>query len=55
MLWFRKGEVATDPVCLMKVEVENAKFKNAYKGKTYYFCSEHCLEQFLEEPEKYLS
>ncbi|KKQ89652.1 MAG: Heavy metal translocating P-type ATPase [Candidatus Curtissbacteria bacterium GW2011_GWC2_38_9] len=55
MLWFKKGEVETDPVCLMKVNRENAKITQVYKAKTYYFCSENCKEQFKQNPEKYSS
>lgn len=53
--WFKKEETVIDPVCLMKVKIANAKFQEVYKDKTYYFCSEGCKEQFLAEPEKYLS
>lgn len=55
MLFFKKEESETDPVCIMKVKVSNAKFQEVYKDKTYYFCSEGCKEQFTTEPEKYLS
>ncbi len=43
-----------DPVCGMKVDPEKAKWKTFYKGKKYYFCSNHCLERFLENPDEYL-
>ncbi|MES1210941.1 MAG: YHS domain-containing protein [Acidobacteriota bacterium] len=26
-----------------------------YRGKTYYFCSEECREEFLRNPGKYAS
>ena len=55
MFWFKKGESETDPVCMMKVNVQNAKFLQTYKGKTYYFCSANCKEQFKREPEKFLA
>lgn len=42
----------TDPVCDMELKKENA-IHAEYEGKTYYFCSEHCKEQFLKDPQKY--
>ena len=42
----------TDPVCDMEFKKENA-IHAEYEGKTYYFCSEHCKEQFLKDPQKY--
>jgi YHS domain-containing protein len=29
-------------------------FKTQYKGKTYYFCSEHCKKSFEANPGKYV-
>ena len=46
---------AQDPICLMKVEKDENTLKYEYKGKTYYFCSENCKEQFKQKPEEYLS
>jgi len=43
-----------DPICGMTVEPSTAAGKYEYNGKTYYFCSTHCLEKFRTEPEKYL-
>jgi YHS domain-containing protein len=43
-----------DPVCGMKVDPEQAPYKSEYRGKTYYFCSLSCKEQFEQEPEGYL-
>ncbi len=44
----------TDPVCRMKVDPATAAGKFDHQGKTYYFCSKHCLASFSKEPEKYL-
>jgi len=44
--------MATDVVCGMKVK-EDSKFFSQYKGKTYYFCSGHCKEEFDKAPLKY--
>ncbi|MEM1659158.1 MAG: YHS domain-containing protein [Candidatus Jordarchaeales archaeon] len=42
-----------DPVCGMEVDVEKARWKSTYKGKTYYFCAPGCKKMFDERPEKY--
>jgi len=46
---------AQDPVCLMKVKIEEGAISQDYKGQTYYFCSQNCKDEFYQEPEKYLS
>ncbi|HYL90648.1 MAG TPA: heavy metal translocating P-type ATPase [Burkholderiales bacterium] len=46
---------AIDPVCGMTVEPERAAGKVAHAGKTYYFCSQHCVHAFKADPERYLS
>ena len=46
--------MATDPVCTMQVDTADAQFTTEYDGKTYYFCSEHCKEEFESDPEEYL-
>jgi YHS domain-containing protein len=43
-----------DPVCRMKVNEEKAIFKSEYKGKTYYFCSAQCKNEFERNPKKYV-
>jgi len=45
----------TDPVCKMHVMPETAAGKYEYKGKTYYFCAQRCLERFRADPESFLS
>jgi YHS domain-containing protein len=45
--------VAKDPVCGMMVDEKSAKWKSAYGGKTYYFCSEGCKRTFEKDPKKY--
>ena len=42
-----------DYVCEM--EVSDGTFKAEYQGNTYYFCAKVCKEEFLKDPEKYLS
>ena len=44
-----------DPVCGMSVTKETAAGNYAYNGKTYYFCSKSCKDNFTKDPQKYLS
>lgn len=44
----------TDPVCKMVIEDKDSVGSSAYKGKTYYFCSPICKEEFDREPESFL-
>jgi Cu+-exporting ATPase len=43
-----------DPVCGMTITPEDAVGHVDYKGETYFFCNESCLEQFQADPEKFL-
>jgi Cu+-exporting ATPase len=43
-----------DPICGMNVEPDRAAASHVYNGQTYYFCSQHCLAKFKEDPEKFL-
>ncbi|MEM0271923.1 MAG: XdhC family protein [Thermoprotei archaeon] len=45
--------VAKDIVCEMVVSV-STPYKADLQNKAYYFCSEYCLNKFLEEPSKYV-
>ena len=44
----------TDPICGMTVEPGRATGRHVYNGQTYYFCSQHCLAEFKNDPEKFL-
>jgi Cu+-exporting ATPase len=45
-----------DPVCGMTVNPPDASTSShEYKGKTYYFCSPHCLAKFSADPKQFLS
>ncbi|MBI4462394.1 MAG: heavy metal translocating P-type ATPase [Acidobacteria bacterium] len=46
--------MAKDPVCGMDVDARAAAGCHEHEGKTYFFCSQHCLERFRAEPGKYL-
>jgi uncharacterized protein len=50
-LTMRRG--ATDPVCGMKVDRSKA-LRAEFAGKTYFFCSEHCLKAFESDPQRYV-
>ena len=45
---------AVDPVCGMEVDPADAAGRVAHHGQDYLFCSEHCVEAFTADPEKYL-
>lgn len=47
--------MATDPVCGMTVEPDQAAGQADYQGTTYYFCAEGCRKAFQEDPERYLT
>jgi Cu+-exporting ATPase len=46
--------VAKDPVCGMNVDRASAAYRYEYRGQTYLFCSQHCLERFRQNPEQYI-
>ena len=43
-----------DVVCKMKVE-KSVIDTSVYNGKTYYFCSPYCKQEFDKNPEKYIN
>ena len=52
------GNVVKDPVCGMNVDdgkARTAGLKSEYQGKSYYFCSDTCQQQFEKTPERYVS
>jgi Cu+-exporting ATPase len=49
------AESVVDPVCGMTIDPADAVGQFDYKGQTYYFCAESCLEQFRENPEQFLN
>src|SRR6266436_2063394 len=44
-----------DPVCGMTVNPSSAKAHAEHAGKTYYFCSKHCVAKFRQDPAKYVN
>ena len=45
--------MAKDPVCQMEVYERDAEDTSQYRGRTFYFCSTACREQFDQDPEQY--
>ena len=45
----------TDPVCGMTIDPNTAAAKRDYQGKTYYFCSQNCVDTFDADPQKVLN
>ena len=58
VLWLEDGQfkdmvsMATDPVCGMAVEKEKAVVAE-WNGRTFYFCSRGCRNEFFEDPERF--
>ncbi len=48
------GEVL-DPVCGMTISPDDAVGHIDHKGRTYYFCSQSCLDQFRANPDAFLA
>ena len=42
-----------DIVCSMDVAT-SSEFNTLYESEKYYFCSEHCLHKFKDNPKKYI-
>jgi len=47
--------LVVDPVCGMTVNPDATTGSYEFEGKTYYFCSAHCLDKFRADPEQFLS
>ncbi|MFI5456320.1 MAG: heavy metal translocating P-type ATPase [Isosphaerales bacterium] len=43
-----------DPVCGMMVVPETAAGSVDHDGRTFYFCSRHCIERFRDDPARFL-
>ena len=43
-----------DPVCGMEVSADKAAAKEEYDGITYYFCSQYCRDEFVQDPAAYV-
>lgn len=47
------GTYAIDPVCSMQVRISEAPAQTQHQGSDFYFCSEHCLEKFQANPDRF--
>ncbi len=45
----------TDPVCGMQIEKADAAGQSDFEGRTYYFCSSACKEQFDANPTRFIN
>jgi len=52
LFWLTVRRGATDPVCGMKVDRSKA-LRVEHAGRSYFFCSESCRDQFLANPDGY--
>ena len=46
--------MATDPVCGMRIDTDDAAATAEYEGTTYYFCSQGCHDAFVADPTSYV-
>lgn len=46
--------IGIDPVCNMTIEQDEAAASTEYEGKTFYFCSVACKNDFEADPQAYL-
>ena len=49
-----RNTTVTDPVCHMTIDPQSAAGSFEYEGQTYYFCHQHCLHKFSQNPQQYL-
>ena len=60
VLWLEDGQfrelaaMATDPVCGMAVETGAGPHRE-HDGRTWWFCSTHCRDEFAADPERFRS
>src|SRR5687767_9453859 len=45
--------MAIDPICGMTVDPATAAGRHDYDGKTFWFCSQQCLDKFRADPARY--
>ena len=60
ILWLEDGQfrelstMATDPVCGMAVETGDGHHAE-HEGQVFWFCSRHCRDEFLTDPQRFLA
>jgi len=45
--------MAKDAICGMNVDEKKAAGSSIHAGKTFYFCSQNCKQEFDKNPAKY--
>jgi uncharacterized membrane protein YraQ (UPF0718 family)/YHS domain-containing protein len=53
LVWLTIRRGAQDPVCGMRVDRQATEHTAAFEGRSYYFCSHGCREQFITAPSFY--
>jgi len=53
MVWFTPRIMQKDPVCGMMVDEKKARFTAVHEGRTFYFCSPNCKNDFEKDPRRY--
>ena len=48
-----KRQTVKDPVCHMDVDPAAAAGSVEHNGRTYYFCSKHCVQKFRAAPDQF--
>lgn len=51
----QKTGAEKDPVCGMTVDPQHAAASWVHEGRTYHFCSTHCVDKFRDNPKPYLT
>jgi Cu+-exporting ATPase len=46
--------MATDPVCGMAVDADDGHHLD-HGGRTWWFCSTHCRDEFAADPDRFLA
>jgi uncharacterized protein len=52
--WGGGGVATLDPVCGMQVKRVSAPASTDHAGRTWYFCSDRCLNRFLDRPHHWM-
>lgn len=61
VLWLEDGQfkdtidMAVDQVCGMSVEISQAPAQAVYEGRVFYFCARGCRDEFMANPEHFIS
>lgn len=50
---YQRDNIALDPVCGMRVAKPKG-LTSEHDGQTFFFCSQHCLERFIEQPKEFV-